>query len=188
MSDGCIVRRHTWLMVVFALLVGLVLPIDGFAPQPAGAASTGVSAPWLHVQLVHQDDALPKQPVRSGLVPMGSRSGFLAATRAAMALSVAAEGGAAAASEVPESAQQVLDYVETHNGEAPPGYVGGRPFGNYEGNLPAYDSEGNPISYREYDVNPYQQGVNRGAERIVVGSNGSAFYTNDHYTTFVSIP
>src|SRR5271166_4089114 len=92
MSDGCIVRRPTWLMVVFALLVGLVLPIGGFAPQPAGAASTGVSAPWLHVQLVHQDDALPKQPVRSGLVPMGSRSGFLAATRAAMALSVAAEG------------------------------------------------------------------------------------------------
>jgi ribonuclease T1 len=93
-----------------------------------------------------------------------------------------------AANEIPESAQEVLDYVETHNGEAPPGYVGGRVFGNYDGLLPSYDSEGNPITYREYDVNPYQQGVNRGVERIVVGSDGSAYYTNDHYATFVPIP
>lgn len=93
----------------------------------------------------------------------------------------------ASANEVPESAQKVLDYVETHEGEAPPGYIGGRTFGNYEGRLPPSDSDGNPITYQEYDVNPYEQGVNRGSERIVVGSDGSAYYTNDHYTTFLPI-
>jgi guanyl-specific ribonuclease Sa len=47
--------------------------------------------------------------------------------------------------------------------------------------LPKTDSNGNPINYKEYDVNPYQKGVNRGTERIVIGSDGKAYYTNDHY-------
>jgi guanyl-specific ribonuclease Sa len=51
--------------------------------------------------------------------------------------------------------------------------------------LPRFDPKGNPITYREYDVNPYTPGVNRGAERIVIGSDGSKYYTGDHYRTFV---
>jgi guanyl-specific ribonuclease Sa len=46
------------------------------------------------------------------------------------------------------------------------------------------DADGNPIAYKEYDVNPYQKGVNRGAERVVIGSDGSKYYTNDHYKSF----
>ena len=46
---------------------------------------------------------------------------------------------------------------------------------------------GNPITYKEYDVNPQQTGVNRGTERIVIGSDGKAYYTDDHYHTFTPI-
>jgi guanyl-specific ribonuclease Sa len=43
------------------------------------------------------------------------------------------------------------------------------------------------VNYREYDVQPYKQGVNRGSERIVRGSDGSAYYTSDHYKTFTKL-
>jgi ribonuclease T1 len=33
-------------------------------------------------------------------------------------------------------------------------------------------------------VQSYQPGTNRGAERLVTGSDGSAYYTSDHYQTF----
>ncbi|WP_194191879.1 ribonuclease domain-containing protein [Clostridium chrysemydis] len=32
-----------------------------------------------------------------------------------------------------------------------------------------------------------KQGKNRGAERIVIGDNGSVWYTKDHYFTFTRI-
>ncbi|MBK6871584.1 MAG: hypothetical protein IPK24_17880 [Kineosporiaceae bacterium] len=37
------------------------------------------------------------------------------------------------------------------------------------------------------DVNPYTKGVDRGTERIVTGSDGSAYRTNDHYDTFLML-
>ena len=40
------------------------------------------------------------------------------------------------------------------------------------------------VNYKEYDINPYVKGQNRGAERIVIGDDGSVWYTNDHYYTF----
>jgi len=52
--------------------------------------------------------------------------------------------------------------------------------------LPRQDSHGAPITYREWDVNPYT-GANRGTERLVTGSDGSAWYTSDHYNTFARI-
>lgn len=48
-------------------------------------------------------------------------------------------------------------------------------------------SDGTPITYREYDVNPVIKDVNRGAERIVRGSDGKSYYTPDHYKTFTEI-
>jgi guanyl-specific ribonuclease Sa len=85
---------------------------------------------------------------------------------------------------VPQTAEDTLDYVETHNGAAPPGYKGGTVFQNNDNILPNYDSSGASITYKEYDINPYQKGVDRGGERVVVGSNGNVYYTNSHYATF----
>lgn len=46
--------------------------------------------------------------------------------------------------------------------------------------MPCTDSNGNPITYREFDVN--SAGPNgRDAERFVVGSDGSVWYTDSHY-------
>lgn len=55
---------------------------------------------------------------------------------------------------------------------------------NRGGDLPAADASGKPIIYQEWDVNPKQPGRSRDAERIVTGSDGSAWYTGDHYKTF----
>lgn len=55
---------------------------------------------------------------------------------------------------------------------------------NRGGDLPAKDSSGKKINYQEWDVNPKKAGQGRDAERIITGSDGSAYYTGDHYNTF----
>lgn len=87
---------------------------------------------------------------------------------------------------VPPKVYDVLAYVRT-NGRAMPGYVGGRRFGNYENHLPRSDTDGRPIRYQEWDVNPKVKGRNRGAERLVTGSDGRAWYTRDHYNSFIEV-
>ncbi|MEA5458611.1 ribonuclease domain-containing protein [Arcicella sp. LKC2W] len=86
----------------------------------------------------------------------------------------------------PEKALKVLKYVR-ENGVAIDGYVGGRKFGNYEGLLPKNDASGKRINYQEWDVNPKVNGKNRGTERLITGSDGKAYYTNDHYRSFVEV-
>ena len=94
------------------------------------------------------------------------------------------------ASAVPQHATDVLTHVRA-NGSAPAGFKGGRTFLNDcrgGGQVsPRADAVGNPINHSEWDVNAYQKGVNRGAERVVTGSDGRAYYTNDHYGTFTPI-
>jgi len=88
--------------------------------------------------------------------------------------------------KIPQKVYEVLKYIK-ENGEAPDGYVGGRKFGNYEKQLPQKDANGRRINYQEWDVNPKQQGRNRGAERLVTGSDNKAYYTQNHYKTFIEI-
>lgn len=68
-----------------------------------------------------------------------------------------------------------------------PGTHGGDPFGNREKRLPATDSAGKKITYAEWDVNAKKKGQGRDAERIITGSDGSAWYTLDHYSHFTRI-
>ena len=44
--------------------------------------------------------------------------------------------------------------------------------GNQNQVLPKVDGYGNPITYREWDVNPAISGIGRDGERIVTGSDG----------------
>jgi len=53
--------------------------------------------------------------------------------------------------------------------------------------LPKHDSRGRAITYQEWDVNPKVEGVNRGTERLITGSDGSAYVTADHYKTFTKV-
>lgn len=87
---------------------------------------------------------------------------------------------------VPAYVQETLTYIRTH-GDAPAGFVGGRVFGNYEGVLPRFDARRKRIAYREWDVHPRAQGRNRGSERLITGSDGRAWFTADHYKTFVEV-
>ncbi|MFN8267030.1 MAG: ribonuclease domain-containing protein [Chitinophagales bacterium] len=87
---------------------------------------------------------------------------------------------------IPQKAIVVLSYIQKNN-QAPDGYEGGRTFGNYEHNLPQLDASGNKIRYQEWDIQPKVQGQNRGARRIVTGSDGRAWYTPDHYNTFIEM-
>lgn len=81
----------------------------------------------------------------------------------------------------PKKAHELLATLQQRNGEPLPGYVGGRPFQNREGRLP-------PGRYREYDVNRKISGRARDAERIVIEQNtGKAYYSGDHYRTFVPL-
>jgi len=81
----------------------------------------------------------------------------------------------------PQKAYDLLKRLEERQGIPLPGYVGGRDFQNRERRLPrGY--------YREYDVNPKIRGRGRDAERIVIEQrSGKAYYTGDHYRTFVPL-
>ncbi|MEV5839632.1 ribonuclease domain-containing protein [Nocardia sp. NPDC052112] len=88
---------------------------------------------------------------------------------------------------VPDRAYTTL--VEIDAGRWPdsanaPGTKGGDRWMNRGGTLPAKDSAGKALTYQEWDVNPKQPNRSRDAERIVTGSDGSAWYTGDHYETF----
>lgn len=81
----------------------------------------------------------------------------------------------------PRKAYDLLKQLEERGGRPLPGYIGGRDFQNRERRLPRGD-------YREYDVNPKIRGRGRDAERIVIEQRtGKAYYTGDHYRTFVPL-
>jgi ribonuclease T1 len=81
----------------------------------------------------------------------------------------------------PQKAYDLLKQLEERSGIPLPGYVGGREFQNRERRLPRGD-------YREYDVNPKRRGRGRDAERLVIEQRtGKAYYTGDHYRTFVPL-
>lgn len=99
----------------------------------------------------------------------------------------AASASAAPVAGVPERAYATLAEIDA--GRWPdsanaPGTKGGDRFMNRESALPAKDSAGRTVTYQEWDVNPKQRNRSRDAERIVTGSDGSAWYTGDHYETF----
>ncbi|ATD69340.1 MULTISPECIES: ribonuclease domain-containing protein [Gordonia] len=95
-----------------------------------------------------------------------------------------------APASIPAHVTRTLAYIDA--GEWPeaaraPGTKGGMTFRNNEGHLPATDANDRRITYREWDVNPKAPNRGRDAERIVTGSDGSAWYTADHYRSFIQI-
>ena len=105
-----------------------------------------------------------------------------------------APGGSGGGGEpaIPKQAQDVLQQIDA--GKWPgaanaPGTKGGSAFANTPPPgrpplLPATDASGGPITYREWDVKPKVPGQERDGQRIITGSDGSAWYTDDHYGTF----
>ena len=99
---------------------------------------------------------------------------------ASVPLASAPSAPATVDASVPAKALQVLQIVRA-TGLPPDGYVGGRVFENREGRLPASGD------YREFDVDPHNG--QRNAERLIVEWNTKkAWYTGDHYQTFIPLP
>ncbi|WP_156157363.1 ribonuclease domain-containing protein [Methanosarcina siciliae] len=86
---------------------------------------------------------------------------------------------------IPEKAMDIARKIKENNGKVPTGYKGGRSFKNDGRNGGQVLPES--INYKEYDIDPYVRGNNRVSERIVIGDDGSVWYTNNHYETFTQI-
>jgi RHS repeat-associated protein len=83
---------------------------------------------------------------------------------------------------VPAKVKGILAHLRAHNWSPPKGVKGGKAFYNKQGRLPRGGS------YKEFDVDVKVQGQQRASGRIVVDMNtGSAWYTPDHYDTFIPI-
>jgi ribonuclease T1 len=154
-------RRTSWTLLAAAL--ALIAVVVTLRQDPGGSAIPAAQAPAARSVAGETSGpaAAPTIPT-----PPGTRR------------KDAAESGASAAIE---RARDVLAAIEARGGEPPAGYVGGRAFHNRERQLPRG-------RYREYDVHPRVPGLNRGPERLVVDqTTGRAYYTGDHYRTFVRL-
>ncbi len=84
-------------------------------------------------------------------------------------------------SKLPAEAAKTWKLIES-NGPFPYPRNDGVTFQNREKRLPAKDSG----YYKEYTV-PTPGSSDRGARRLVTGSEKEVFYTGDHYSTFVVV-
>ena len=81
----------------------------------------------------------------------------------------------------PQKARDLLTRLQARHGKSLPGYVGGREFQNRERRLPLGH-------YREYDVNPRIRDRPRDSERVIIEQDtGRAYYTGNHYRTFIPL-
>lgn len=83
--------------------------------------------------------------------------------------------------DTPQKARGLLKGILERDGTPLHGYVGGQVFQNRERRLPRG-------RYREYDVNPRPRTGRRDGERLIIEQGtGQAYYTPDHYRTFVPL-
>jgi ribonuclease T1 len=162
------------LSLLFSCVIILLSTSCTNSKKQENITSSGVSAQQAPSPQ-YDDQTEPTQGNKKGKKYKGNKSSDL-------------EIGAPNASNtsIPAKVFKVLEYIKKNN-EAPSGYVGGRNFQNRERVLATKDVNGSKIKYQEWDVNPKKQGKNRGAERLVTGSDGRAWYTEDHYQSFVEV-
>jgi uncharacterized protein RhaS with RHS repeats len=86
---------------------------------------------------------------------------------------------------LPADARRALSDVE--GGQDRPNVRNPKPYEN-DGRgdtqvLPTHDEEGNPITYTEHTVNPRDPTTGHDGQRIIQGSDGNIYYTDDHFKT-----
>lgn len=171
MADGTARTRRQ--AIVSAVAVVLVAVVAGLV--------------WL---LAEDSDIAGTDTAGTGDAARTSAASSAAVARGSAASTRAAGPNSSSSTAVPAHVRTTLalidagDWPEAANA---PGTRGGTVFRNNERNLPVTGSDGRRVSYREWDVNAKEPGRSRDAERIVTGSDGTAWYTDDHYRTFVRI-
>lgn len=128
--------------------------------------------------------------VSGGAESTSSSAGSSAGTSTGSSTGTSQAAKTSAGAQIPARVRTTLALIDAGRWPAAanaPGTRGGITFRNSERRLPATDARGERITYREWDVNPKEPGRSRDAQRIVTGSDGSAWYTADHYRSFVKI-
>ncbi|MGC0423079.1 DUF6531 domain-containing protein [Embleya sp. AB8] len=98
-------------------------------------------------------------------------------------------------SEIPQESLEVIHWIEDR-GVHPYGHADGihgeslpTPFQNDGRNgstlLPAQDASGTPVTYREWGSLQTKGDPSRSTERIVTGSDGSIYYSPNHYKSWI---
>jgi guanyl-specific ribonuclease Sa len=158
-----------------------------FLTSTSGVAASSITPPDTSY-IYDGDGALSQTATTAAFVAdsMLRRSKSLAATSSIPASGVAAEGA------IPEESEAVLrgiqrDGVVAEQGVSGPSIPGVfRNDGGTGGSiLPRLDDSGTPITYRKWGTVPGAGNLKPGGERIVTGSDGSFWYSPDHYRTFI---
>jgi len=114
-------------------------------------------------------------PSVGGISPFGGTGRMPASTR------IAGPHSSAANPQCPPEVQGTLARIRS--GQGFPHRNDGTVFQNREGVLPA-----KPIGYYREWVHPTPGVAGPGSQRVVTGQGGEAYYTPDHYRTFIPLP
>jgi len=171
-------KTRNAIITVVVAVVALVLAVTLSSRDSDSSASSGTSS------------VTTSSSVQSSSVQAKPGATTKTAPSSSAPSSSAAKTTQQANSDAP--ARVLATLVEIDAGRWPdsanaPGTKGGITFRNSEGRLPAVGAGGGRVVYQEWDVNAKKNGQGRDAERIVTGNDGSAWYTLDHYDTFVRI-
>jgi guanyl-specific ribonuclease Sa len=172
-------KTRNAIITVVVAVVALVLAVTLSSRDSDSSASSASSSSVTKSASVQPSSARAKPGATTKAAPSSSEPS-----------SSAAKTTQQASSDAP--ARVLVTLVEIDAGRWPdsanaPGTKGGITFRNSEGRLPAVGAGGGRVVYQEWDVNAKKNGQGRDAERIVTGNDGSAWYTLDHYDTFVRI-
>lgn len=96
-----------------------------------------------------------------------------------------------------DEAKETYDYVDEHNGQPPSGYKKhgyendpdkyAKPGQPKAEKLPDATDDGTAITYSTVYTNKKVPGQDTNGERLVYGSDGSVWYTTDHYENFTRV-
>lgn len=93
--------------------------------------------------------------------------------------------------DLPMDVQEVYYKYKNHgwqgNFPGSPEMKAGKKWENLDQDLPILDSVGRSITYQEWDLDQKIINEDRTKRRFVTGSDGSAYYTNEHYSEFIKI-
>ncbi|PBJ00582.1 Ribonuclease precursor [Rhodococcus erythropolis] len=172
-------KTRNAIITVVVAVVALVLAVTLSSRDSDSSASSASSSSVTKSASVQPSSARAKPGATTKAAPSSSEPS-----------SSAAKTTQQASTDAP--ARVLATLVEIDAGRWPdsanaPGTKGGITFRNSEGRLPAVGAGGGRVVYQEWDVNAKKNGQGRDAERIVTGNDGSAWYTLDHYDTFVRI-
>ncbi|WP_242532410.1 ribonuclease domain-containing protein [Nocardioides sp. S5] len=156
-------QRYRWVVLLAAaviLLVSMFIPADRDGTDPSAGSGTSDAPSELLPQL---DEAVSDAPTT--FPSTGSASGL----------------PLVGLSDLPPEAARTVELIETGGPFPEPEHDGGV-FGNREELLPDRPRG----YYREYTV-PTPGSYDRGARRIVAGSPGEYYWTDDHYSSFARV-